>query len=160
MKRELARPARDEEKREDKNQPPAPKPTFRWLARDFSCCCWLFASFLVPSTRKYAKAKVAGRQLQRAVHHELCAATVPAGKKLPSMGNDSGCRTGARCDVLKRAPKNAQAWLELGSLLCKAKEQGGGEGVSRRCSSSPRRRVPLCSLFTLGGDSKLLPRRV
>ena len=37
--------------------------------------------------------------------------------KLPSLGNDNlDAAVGQRCDILKKSPKNGQAWLELGSL--------------------------------------------
>ena len=37
--------------------------------------------------------------------------------KLPSLGNDAlDSAVGARCDILRKSPKNGQAWLELGSL--------------------------------------------
>lgn len=106
--------------------------------------------------KKAAKAK-SGRKAaaKSSAPRGFGAATVPAGKKLPSMGNDSlDAAIGARCDVLKRAPKNAQAWLELGSLLCKAKEYSEAEKVFRAGAAAvPDDEYLSAAALTLGGDS-------
>ena len=77
--------------------------------------------------------------------------------QLPSLGDpqmDAAARL--RCEVLRtpRGQKDAQPWLELGSLLVKAKEYSEAERVFRAGSARvPKNEMLSGAALMLGGDS-------
>jgi hypothetical protein len=79
------------------------------------------------------------------------------GKKLPSTGNKQlDAALAARCDAIRKSGKVAapQVWLELGSLLVKAREYGEAERVFRAgAAAHPGHEMLSGAALTFGGDS-------
>jgi len=77
--------------------------------------------------------------------------------KLPSFGDPQmDAALASRCEVLRtpRGQKDAQPWLELGSLLVKAKEYSEAERVFRAGSARvPKNEMLSGAALMLGGDS-------
>jgi len=105
--------------------------------------------------RKATKPKAKKPKAASGASRGFGAPAATASTKLPSLG-DAGldAAIGARCDALKKSPKKAQIWLELGSLLVKAKEYSEAERVFRAGAAAvPSDEYLSAAALTLGGDS-------
>ena len=122
----------------------------------------LLALLLLPSTDASfavkAKKKGGGKKAKAApVAAKGFGAPVAAkkGGALPSVGDAAlDAALAARCTAIKKQKKNAQAWLELGSLLVKANEYAEAERVFRAGAAvNPENEMLSAAALTLGGDS-------
>lgn len=105
--------------------------------------------------KKSAKPKGAKKAAKSSAPRGFGAPTAVPSTKLPSLGDANlDAAIGARCDALKKSRNNGQAWLELGSLLCKAKEYSEAEKVFRAGAAAvPDNEFLSAAALTLGGDS-------
>lgn len=76
--------------------------------------------------------------------------------KLPTLGDAAlDSAVAARCDAIKKSKlTNGQAWLELGSIMVKAREYAEAERIFRAgAANAPDNEMLAAAALTLGGDS-------